>query len=154
MSCILDRCAELEQELYVQEIGNYEAFAAYSWLNKRLQNMAGSEVEFPRGLLPQTGLACYCSKKLLAAAFLYLERSTSIAVCGWCIANPGNSPRESAEAVELLLRSMPEYARKHGATYLLTTFGRRSINRIARKVGFLPGEIAENMYMPLLTKGE
>jgi hypothetical protein len=75
-----------------------------------------------------------------------------VAVCGWIAANPGNTPSESKLAVTELLKAMPEYARQQGATFLLSTFGNRGINRIAREAGFLHGDKAEHMIM-YLSKG-
>ena len=62
-------------------------------------------------------------------------------MCGWCIADPENSMRVSAEAVHALIYAMPDFARSKGATILLSTFGNRGINRIAAKAGFITGHV-------------
>ena len=131
-----------------------DSVRAGNWLNMRVRQKSKMEqISFPVQILPKTGLSCFCDQHLLGVAFLYLEKSSSVAVCGWCVTNPGNAPSESALAVRELLKAMPEYARQNGATFLLSTFGNRGINRIARKMGFLPGEKAENMVMNLYEGG-
>ena len=134
----------------VRYMTDSDAVRAGNWLNLKVRSKSGcAAAEFPLELLPQTGLSCFYEHTLLAVAFLYLEKSSSVAVCGWCIANPGNLPSQSRIAVMELLRAMPQYAKQQGATFLLTSFGNRGINSIARGLGFLPGERAENMFMNL-----
>lgn len=131
-----------------------DSVRAGNWLNMRVRQRSGIEAAtFPVEILPKTGLSCFHENRLLAVAFLYLEKSSTVAVCGWCVANPANTPSESKLAVTELLKAMPEYARQQGATFLLSTFGNRGINRIARKMGFIPGEKAENMYLNLYKGG-
>lgn len=132
-----------------RELSLGEAETAVKWLDVRMKKH-GCNYSFPCGILPRTGLACYDEQNIFrAVAFLYLEKSSSIAVCGWCIADPDNPARVSAEAVQALIYAMPSFARSKGATILLSTFGNRSINRIAEKAGFIVGEQAVNMYMAL-----
>lgn len=134
-----------------REITDKDKREAWIWFNYRLGKKSGRKnCFFPYQLLPNTGLgAVDYNNRLLAVAFLYLEKSSTVAVCGWCIANPANSPHISKQAVELVLSQMPEYAKSYGATHLLSTFGSRSINRILRKNGFMMGEKADNMYVKL-----
>lgn len=130
-----------------------DSVRAGNWMNLKVRQRSGIEAAaFPVEILPKTGLSCFHENRLLAVAFLYLEKSSTVAVCGWIAANPGNTPSESNIAVKELMTAMPEYARQQGATYLLTTFGNRGINRIAREAGFLPGDKAEHMIM-YLSKG-
>ena len=132
-------------------IDNNDKQLAWMWFNYRLGKASGNHSGFfPYGLLPCTGLAAVDSRdELLAVAFLYREQSSSVAVCGWCIANPENEPLTSKLAVETVLHNMPAYAKSLGATHLLSTFGSRSINRILSKMGFSFGEKADNMFLTL-----
>lgn len=130
-----------------------DSVRAGNWITAKVRRRCGNDgIGFPVEILPKTGLSCFHDNRLLAVAFLYLEKSSTVAVCGWIAANPGNTPSESNIAVTELLKAMPEYARQQGATYLLTTFGNRGINRIAREAGFLHGDKAEHMIM-YLSKG-
>lgn len=122
-----------------------EALRAVAWLNDRIK-AHGFQEEFPETVLPRTGLVCYEDGILRAVVFIYFEKTSSIAVCGWCIANPKNKPRSSYNAVKALFDAVPEFAKENGATMLLSTFGNRGINKIAKEAGFIVGEKAVNMF--------
>ena len=141
----------------VDEMSYEDAMLARAWLTERIRERTGrDELEFPADWLPETGLAVFGrehgknGERLLAAAMLYLEKSSPVAVCGWCIGNPANGSRESDQAVRLLISAMPNYARRHGAKHLLTMFGRRSMNRICDELGYMTGDPeVEQKYMML-----
>lgn len=105
----------------------------------------GANASFPAAVLPWTGLAAVDETgKTLAVAALYLERSSTVAVCGFCAADPERGiARQTGEAVRQLLAAMPAYAKQNGAEILMSVFGRRSLNRLLDKSGFLPGENCE-----------
>ena len=141
----------------VDEMDREDALLAREWLTERIRKRTGrAELEFPEDWLPETGRAVVGrehwerEERLLAVAMLYLEKSSPVAVCGWCIGNPGNVAKESDQAVRLLLGAMPNYARVHGARHLLTMFGRRSVNRICDELGYITGDPeVETKYMKL-----
>lgn len=122
---------------------------AWLWMNYRVKKFAGKDLPlFPFELLPETGITAVNQQgEALAVAFLYIDKKAPIAVCGWCAANPENTLRTSREAVETVLRKLPEYAKECGAGYLLSTFGNRRINAMLREIGFVYGEQAETMLM-------
>jgi hypothetical protein len=139
-----------EETFAVRYMTANDAVRAGNWLNYRVQQKSGvAQAAFPREIFPATGLSFFAGNSLLAVAFLYLEESSSVAVCGWCATNPGNSAHESARAVKELMAAMPQYARERGKKYLLTTFGNRGINRILAGLGFHKGENTLTMYMNL-----
>lgn len=149
MSSIIDVCGELEtaaaaNALQVRSLTAGDVATASTWLNRRMKTKAPNAADFPRELLPVTGLAAWQNDKLLAVATLYLERSSPVAVCGWCIADPDNPPGISYRAINTIMLGMPQYAQKHGAKYLLTTFGNRGINAILDNIGFQTAEYSEN----------
>ena len=153
MSSMIDYCAELEQENSIREVKIYpmtpeERKISACWLTEKIRRKSGSPaVSFPEEWLPSTGLSARVADgPLLAVATLYLEKSTPVAVCGFCVANPFNSARESERAVRALLSAMPDYAKKRGASWLLTTFGNRGINRILDEFGFIAGENSETKF--------
>ncbi len=156
MSSLLDYCAELEREnagreVKIRPMTPMERKTAAGWMNVKIQRRSGnSAVRFPEEWLPATGLSARTADGgLLAVATLYLEQSTPVAVCGFCVANPLNAARESKRAVRALLAAMPDYAREHGAGWLLTTFGNRGINRILEEFGFTAGETSETKFKRL-----
>lgn len=123
------------------------------WMNSRIRSATGNaSLSFRKEWLPETGLSAWEGKvhgkvhgkterrKLLAAAVLYLEKSSAVAVCGWCVANPENSPSETHNAVRSLLEAMPGYASSMGAKILLATFGNNGINKILDSIGFSSGD--------------
>ncbi len=124
---------------------------AVEWLSMRIRKHTGNEtLSFPSEWMPETGMAVFDGRcRILAIATLYLEKSSPIAVCGWCVTNPGNTPRQSRSAVKLLMSAMPAYAKRNGAKYLLTTFGNRGINRILDDLDFINGELSENKFKVL-----
>ena len=116
----------------IKELTPMTAQIAVEWMSQRI------EMQFPPDWMPETGLVVFdYNDKPVCAGILYLEKSSPVAVFGWVIANPANTPRESSEAVKLLINTMPGYARQHGATHLLTMFGSNSINRQLDKFGFI-----------------
>ena len=126
------------------EISAPERVLAARWLTARLKRKFGpAHPAFPLSVLPRTGLAVVDEFGPVAVAFLYLEKSTPCAVCGYLVTAPDNRPRESYAAVKLLLAELPLYARDLGAENLLCYFGHKVINRLLGKLGYLLTEKAE-----------
>lgn len=135
--------------IFTEEMTEEDRRELVGWMTQ-IARKHGADGVFPEAMLPRTGLTAKDeSGKTLAVATLYLEKSSTIAVCGFCVANPKNRFRESADAAKLLLSVMPLYARRCGAEYLMSVFGRKSLNRILDRSGFLPGETAETKFMRL-----
>ena len=111
----------------------------------------GVNAPFPAAVLPWTGLAAVDETgKTLAVAALYLERSSTVAVFGFCVADPEvGMSRQTGEAVKRLIAAMPAYAKANGAEFLMSVFGRRSLNRLLDRSGFVPGETAETKFRRL-----
>ena len=135
-------------DMRTDEMSVEEARLAVEWLTLRIRRKSGDDtLNFPSEWIPVTGLVVFGDEdRPLAVATLYLEQSCPVAVCGWCIANPENSARESFLAVKLLMQAMPVYAKRNGAKYLMTTFGNRGINRILDSLHFVSGEVSENKF--------
>ena len=157
MSSMVDRCAEMAKEeaqnkaMRTDEMGIEDVRCAVDWMTERIRKKTGNyTLSFPADWMPETGMVVVSGdSRLLAVATLYLEKSSPVAVCGWCVSNPENKPSESYSAVNLLMAAMPIYAKKLGAKYLLTTFGDRGINSILDKQGFINGETSENKFVIL-----
>lgn len=123
---------------------------AIEWQNERNRRIAGITKKLPLDLLPATGMYAIADDNFhVAAASLYLEKETPVAVCGFLFVNPDAPVRLVRQAVRLILAAMPVYAKKQGAKYLISTFGRPSFNRILDQIGFVTAETAENKIMKL-----
>ena len=133
-----------------EEMTSAIAREAIEWQNERNRRIAGITKKLPLDLLPSTGMYAIADDNFhVAAASLYLEKETPVAVCGFLFVNPDAPVRLVRQAVRLILAAMPVYAKKHGAKYLISTFGRPSFNRILDQIGFITAETAENKIMKL-----
>lgn len=129
--------------MYTDEMNGIDRWLLAAWLDANIRK-CGVDEPFPGAILPRTGLAVRDDDgSTVAVAALYLEKSCGIAVCGWCCADPLGAARRNAEAVKLLLACLPVYARRCGAEYLMSVFGRKSLNKVLDKMGFINGEVAE-----------
>ena len=132
--------------ILVLELTEKYAEPPINWLNARIRAQTGREdAVFPAEILPPTGLIAFrrhpSGKEILCgAAYLYLERNTSIAVCGHLVTSGRNTPFESMRAAKSLVAEMPGYAKTLGAKHLLTTFGNRRINDYLDSQGFVTGD--------------
>lgn len=124
---------------------------AVSWITSKMRRVAkNDEIAFPPDILPATGLVAKEDGKTLAVCTLYLDKTSAVAVAGFCAANPGNLPHQSFEAVKRILAVMPTYAKECGAKHLLTTFGNRGINKICDFLNYTTGDTGiEHKYMKL-----
>ena len=134
----------------IREMTEHDRGRLAEWLSL-IARSRGVNGPFPAAMLPWTGLAAIDETgATLAVAALYLERSSSIAVFGFCAADPArSSSRQSGEAVRMLIDAMPAYAKENGGEFLMSVFGRRSLNRILDKAGFFPGETCETKFRRL-----
>jgi hypothetical protein len=108
------------------------------WLTEHIRTESGEcDVEFPEDMLPTTGVVVIDDNStLLAIGVILLNNETGVSMCGWVVANPQIRPQKNYIAMNMLLASLPEYAREFGAKYLMTTFGNRVINRILDGSGY------------------
>ena len=132
----------------IDEMSAVDAKEAVCWIDARIQARSGRpNIVFPRVLIPKTGQVVYGEGgRLYAAAFVYFDKTAELAYCGWLMANPGNTPRESYRAIKLLANAIPTYAKKNGAKILLTCYGNRGLNRIFGNAGYQNGEPCETKF--------
>lgn len=117
---------------------------AIGWMRRRYGG------EMPEEFFPKTGVAaCRNDGKLLVVIPVYFEETSSTAVAGHCMACPENSPRESRLAVESAMREVVRYAAARGRRFLVAIYGKRSVNRIADRIGFRNGDIVEEKFLSL-----
>ena len=133
---------------FIEPMCAADADEAMRWMDARIQKNSGNpNVVFPRLWVPKTGQAVLNDAgHLYAVSFVYFEKTAEIAYCGWLLANPENTARESYRAVKMLVNAMPTYARSQGAKCLLTVYGNRGINRLLEKSGFHNGENCESKF--------
>lgn len=105
----------------------------------------------PWDFLPDTGVLVKNEYgRILAVAFLYLEKSSRMSVAGNIVTNPVNTKRESYEAIEQALCFLPNYAKSKGAAWLQTFFGNKGICDIAESLGYLDGDpVVRNQLLAL-----
>lgn len=136
--------------MYTDEMTEEDREKLNYWMDEIARGSGVEGAFFPSALLPKTGLAVRNGEgRTLAVGTLYLEKSSTISVFGFCCADPENTKRESAEAVKLLISAMPVYAKRCGAEYLLSMFGRRSLNRLLDRSGYIFGEKSETKFRRL-----
>lgn len=125
-----------------EEMRGSDAKAAARWITRRIRKTTGNErLFFPENWMPKTGLTILDeTDSPIAVATLYLEKSSPVAVCGWCVTNPEIRISDAGKAIRILMAAIPSYARRNGAEYLLTTFGNRGINHILETIGFIDGD--------------
>ncbi len=121
--------------MMTREITREDMRLAVEWYSQR----AGMPV--PPDWFPATGLAVLAAQKVLCVTVLYLDKTSPVAVLGWCITNPENTGRESCNAVRMVFQAMPDYARSMGVKHLISIFGSRSLNRLLDRLGFIAGDL-------------
>ena len=132
---ILDKIAETE--LHACQMTKYDRQAAAELFSKILPG------PFPADFLPETGIVVRQNGIALCYIPVYLEQTSSVAVLGHFIADPHADRKLLARAVRLAINQARNFAREHHKKYLVSIFGRNSINRIADKMGFISGDVAE-----------
>lgn len=137
-------------DYFIDLMSPLDAEQSMCWMDARVRAEMGDHAasySFPRMWIPETGLIVRDeSDRVLAVAFAYFEKTAPIAFCGWLVANPANTPRQSYRAIRLLVNAMPNYARQRGAKCLLTCYGNCNLNRILEKAGFQNGETCETKF--------
>ena len=115
------------------------AVLAASWL----ENYYGVG-SFPEDFFPTTGI-CVCDNEGNPFFIMpvYLEQSSSVAVAGHCVFNPGNTPKVNHKATELAIDNLVRFAQEHKKKFIITMWGRKSISRMAEKKGYLNTDIVQ-----------
>ena len=135
-----------EQECLILECRQKDIELPHFWLTTRLRRKAGrDDITFPIQWLPETGLIAMLrdsrgKEVIRGALFIYFEKTCPVAVAGWLVTYPGNTPDESMRVCKSLLAEAGDYARKNGAKHLLTTFGNDNINDLLDSLGFVTGD--------------
>ena len=102
--------------------------------------------KFPEDFLPETGVVCEVDGVPAVMFFVYFEESSSVAVLGHCVFHPEKRGRDVVKALEFGLEFVKGYARGKGKKYVVSIFGRNSINRIADRCGFVDADKIEEKF--------
>lgn len=107
---------------------------ASAWYSARIKQ------DMPKEIFPKTGIAVYEAGQCLVVASCFFDRSTNVAVLGWCISNPKVTLMKRGRATKFALEEVVKYAKENGAKHLLTIFGCDSLNRSLARMGFKIGD--------------
>lgn len=87
----------------------------------------------PESCLPAHGLII----PDVAAAFLYLDPTSTLAAQEFLVTNPANTPLQSFRAIVSLSKAIADLARAQGATALFTSCTQPSLARTLQTTGFI-----------------
>lgn len=102
--------------------------------------------EFPGDFLPETGIVAEISGEAAVMIPVYFEGSSSVAVLGHCIFCPGVRGKLVVKAVKAAIEFSKLYVSEKGKKYVVSIFGRNSINRIADRCGFVDADKIEEKF--------
>ena len=148
MSSLIDAYLESETENVVEEMTACDRERLLEWIGG-ICRKHGVNAPYPPEMIPRTGLAVRHGSVTLAVGLLCLEKTSRLAVFGFCVSNPRMRGRATANAVKMILDGMPEYARSKGACALMSCFGHIGINRLLDRAGYINLELNETKIIRL-----
>ena len=135
---IVDKCFENEHVLIVRDMEIHDRTTAAAMLARAVKANA-----FPEDFLPETGVVVEHCGRVICIIPVYMEATSNVAVLGHFIADVSANRKLVAKAAKLAIEAAAAWAKKQGRKYVISIFGRNSINRIADKLGFITTEIIE-----------
>ncbi|MDC0088170.1 hypothetical protein OAI07_01365 [Akkermansiaceae bacterium] len=87
-------------------------------------------------ILPQSGIVVESDGVDIAAGWVYLDLTASVAIASWVVTNPLNSDRLSAEAVTMLIGGLIQLAKSQGRSCIMTACPSGSLSRAFESCGF------------------
>ena len=133
MSSLIDSCREMEDKIQVRITNASDRQFAADMLSVHYTGQKGM---FPADFLPETGIAATLRGETLCIIPVYLEQSSTVAVLGHFIANDHANRKQLRLAAIAAIEAAKRFAKVAGKKYIVSIFGRRSINRIADNLGF------------------
>ena len=133
MSSLLDSCRDFDNEIQVRLIDATDRQFAADMLSCHYVGQPGM---FPADFLPETGIAATLHGETLCIIPVYLEQSSTVAVLGHFIADDQVNRKQLRAAAIAAIEAAKRFAKAAGKKYIVSIFGRRSINRIADGLGF------------------
>lgn len=110
------------------ETKDYELFALW-WKGHNFEPV-------PAMILPQLGNVALKDDKPIAAAWLYLDNSTPVAMMEWIVTDPENSPKLSALGITHAVQSLKAAAYAAGYPIILSSCRQDSLARLLERTGF------------------
>ena len=80
------------------------------------------------------------SGTLRAVMVLYCDLAGHIGQIGWTFANPENSPRQSAAALNAALDAALAYFKRQRVTFVMSYIAVKSLNKLMKRHGFITGD--------------
>ncbi len=90
----------------------------------------------PAALLPATGKVAARDGVPVAAAWLYIDSTTGVAMLEWIVTDPGNPARLSAVAIGHLLVVLQAAAQAMGCPAVLASCRQDSLAKLMERTGF------------------
>ncbi|MBQ9088661.1 MAG: hypothetical protein IJY46_07765 [Lentisphaeria bacterium] len=146
MSSLLDVCSTMVEESICPGLLCREMTAADRERAAQLLADHYKCEKFPLDFLPITGVVVEYSGMIVCVIPVYLESSSKVAVLGHFIANDHIDRRLLRNAAALAIRETKSFARRAGKVYVMSVFGRHSINRIADRLGFVTADQIEEKF--------
>ena len=108
-----------------------------------------AKVPLPEYLLPASGVTALDENKQPGAILtVYLDKTSEVAVLGFCAFNPALTHRKKLECARCTMEFALIYCRQLGKKHVTTMFGSRALNRIADRIGFQQADkLVEEKYL-------
>ena len=94
----------------------------------------------PELILPKLGIIAdmHAEESITptAAAWLYMDNSSSVAMLKWMVSNPEANPRHVLRALKEILGFLKERAKELGYNVILATCRQDSLSKVLTKSGF------------------
>lgn len=123
-----------------REMTEFDIAIALMWMKKHYLR------PFPADFFPKTGVVALISEEEACIIPIYLEGTSTVAVLGHCIINEDLPKRKVWLAVKECIEYSKDFCRMAGKKYVVSIFGRNSINRIADRCGFAAGDKVEEKF--------
>lgn len=101
---------------------------------------------FPVDFLPVNGVVVLNDEVPAVIIPIYMEASGTVAVPGHAIFNNDISPKILHQALGIALSKVIDFCRAEGRKYIISLYGRKSVNRAAGKLGFTDVDVAQEMF--------
>jgi len=107
-------------------------------------------VAMPEHLLKATGYISHEGDKDIAAAWLYMDYSVSVAWCNLFISNPEASPKQIHQAHQDIVECFQIFAESEGFSVMMAFYEKPSLVKVAKRSGFMVNhQSVTEMFKPL-----
>ncbi len=91
----------------------------------------------PEKILPKLGVVCEEGDSLLAAGWMYMDNSVSIAWPTWFVTNPSVSQLKTGKALAHVINALELSAKEIGYTALMTSVNNAGLERFLINRGYI-----------------